>query len=63
MRPDDAQCDALGGELAMQLVQHAGAGEIDIGRAGKIADHQADVDGVAERSRRKTVSMTASALT
>src|SRR5262245_11611089 len=42
MRPDDAQCDALGGELAMQLVQHAGAGEIDIGRGGKIADHQAD---------------------
>src|SRR5262245_38333368 len=43
MRPDDAQCDALGGELAMHLVQHAGSGEIYIGRGGKIADHQADV--------------------
>jgi hypothetical protein len=44
MAPDNAQGDATGGKFAMQLMQHARAGEIEIRRRREIAYHQADVE-------------------
>jgi hypothetical protein len=43
MRPDGAQRDAFGGKLPIQLMQHARAGESEIGRRRETVDHQADV--------------------
>src|SRR5262249_4103675 len=42
-RPDDAKCDSAIDELAVQLMQHARAGEIEAGRCRKIANHQPDL--------------------
>ena len=42
MGANNAQGNAVTRKLSMQLVQHAGAGEINIRRGGKIADDQAD---------------------
>ena len=47
---NNAQRNAMAYKLGMQLVQHPGAGEVDIGRGGKITRDQA----VANIARRYT---------
>ena len=61
VRADDAEGDVAGGEFVMEIVQHARAGQIDVGRCREIADDQPDVDRSSAR-RLNTVSRIVSAL-
>src|SRR5262249_61108780 len=52
-RADDTQCYAPARKVEVQLVQHARAREIDMGRRGEVADDQADVArGLRLKTRR-----------
>jgi hypothetical protein len=45
MGANNAQANAVTRKLSMQLVQHTGAGEINIWRGGKITGDQTDGQG------------------
>ena len=53
VRSEDTQCYAAARKVEVQLVQHARAREIDMGRRGEVADDQADVArGLRLKTRR-----------